>query len=526
MKTHLHSSTHKSEYGGLTGCLICVVLLLSCVGIVMVGFSLTGGYGLAVAVAYIFLFGIPITLASLLLKWSWKRDDRRTQDLRLASDREVRERQVASEREEGERRTALEREERERHAQWIERAEERRAEHRERIRKKIFAMDLSSFDRLSGSDFEDVLSNLFTRLGYTVEKTGRAGDQGVDLLLTQGSHRVAVQAKRWSGPVNNKAVQEVYAGMARYRAHEGWVVTPSRFLPSATELAKTTGVRLIGREELAELLQRVSDKASPAAIATGQSRPVNSNIRRFCPACGAPSQGSHFCVNCDYPLSKLAASRRDQREVADLISTLESVYPSWLRAWELALESELEQDAARAGQLYRQSMEIEQSLEPQVRSLGGIDPTFRIYEPELPDEAVEYFSVWYGDLLKSEGQPQIRYPAQRRGRSQEPWQNPSTAEDDVGGHMIRNSTVGAASQTIQISIKGISGITTMMRARKAVEGLASIQDVESRYASHGTLYFSVRSQDTADALARMLTHLPDFDLKLVRVAEHSIELEM
>jgi hypothetical protein len=66
----------------------------------------------------------------------------------------------------------------------------------------------------------------------------------------------------------------------------------------------------------------------------------------------------------------------------------------------------------------------------------------------------------------------------------------------------------------------------MMRARKAVEGLPSIQDIESRYVSDGTLYFSVRSEEDSRALADALTSLSDPKLRLLQVNDNSIDLEM
>ena len=56
-----------------------------------------------------------------------------------------------------------------------------------------------------------------------------AGDFGADLILHGPEGRITVQAKRYSGNVGNKAVQEAYSGMAHYGADKGWVVTNSRF---------------------------------------------------------------------------------------------------------------------------------------------------------------------------------------------------------------------------------------------------------------------------------------------------------
>lgn len=114
-------------------------------------------------------------------------------------------------------------------------------------------------DAMTGTQFEDMLGVVFGILGYRVEHTGQAGDFGADLILQQGARRVAVQAKRYSSNVGNKAVQEVYASMRHYGASEGWVVTNSNFTAAAKEQADSCGVRLLGREALLDLILRARE---------------------------------------------------------------------------------------------------------------------------------------------------------------------------------------------------------------------------------------------------------------------------
>lgn len=113
---------------------------------------------------------------------------------------------------------------------------------------------------MSGFEFERFMASFFRKKGYTVERTRATGDQGVDLLLNTGDKRVAVQLKRWKGPVNNKAVQAIFAGVAHYQANEGWVITTSVFTKSARELATSTRIRLIEGRELFRWLEDSSNQ--------------------------------------------------------------------------------------------------------------------------------------------------------------------------------------------------------------------------------------------------------------------------
>jgi len=75
---------------------------------------------------------------------------------------------------------------------------------------------------MSGAEFERFIGKLYTRLGYAVSLTQGGADQGVDLILCKDDHKIAVQAKRWTGIVGNKAVQEVMAGKLYYGYSHGW----------------------------------------------------------------------------------------------------------------------------------------------------------------------------------------------------------------------------------------------------------------------------------------------------------------
>lgn len=87
-------------------------------------------------------------------------------------------------------------------------------------------------------------------MGYSVIHTPLSGDQGADLILSGNKGRIAVQAKRYSSKVSNKAVQEVVASKALYKCTEGLVVTNNYFTNSAIELAEANGIGLIDREKL------------------------------------------------------------------------------------------------------------------------------------------------------------------------------------------------------------------------------------------------------------------------------------
>jgi len=108
---------------------------------------------------------------------------------------------------------------------------------------------------MTGDYFEKFLSEVFLERGYDVEMTGKAGDQGVDLIVTRQGVRVAIQAKGYtSGNVGNTAVQEAHAGMTHHRCHRAAVVTNSRFTSGAQELADSVGCQLIDGSQIPDVI--------------------------------------------------------------------------------------------------------------------------------------------------------------------------------------------------------------------------------------------------------------------------------
>jgi HJR/Mrr/RecB family endonuclease len=117
-------------------------------------------------------------------------------------------------------------------------------------------MNQDDFDQMNGYQFEEYIGNLYRKLGYSVQNTALSGDQGADLILTKDGEKTAVQVKRYSNKVTNKAVQEVVASKALYNCARCIVVTNNYYTNSALELANANGVELIDRGNLHKLITR------------------------------------------------------------------------------------------------------------------------------------------------------------------------------------------------------------------------------------------------------------------------------
>ncbi len=150
-----------------------------------------------------------------------------------------------------------------------------------RILKRMAKSGIRYIDKMDGFQFEVYLKALFRELGYRPEVTKRSCDYGVDVIL-KGKNRIVIQAKRYGikNRVGIRAVQEVYAGKAYYKADEAWIVTNSVFTKQAEELAKACQVKLIDRLKLQNLINKVNPEQKAETVYT-QVDPAE----RKCPVC-------------------------------------------------------------------------------------------------------------------------------------------------------------------------------------------------------------------------------------------------
>ncbi len=126
----------------------------------------------------------------------------------------------------------------------------RKTRHSAKLRKA----GMKEIDQMTGEEFEQFLGELFKRRGFKITYTSTSGDYGADLILGDGDEKIAVQAKRYSGNVGVKAVQEIIGAVKMYEANEAWVVTNSYFTKQAIKLAEINEVYLIDRDELIDMI--------------------------------------------------------------------------------------------------------------------------------------------------------------------------------------------------------------------------------------------------------------------------------
>ena len=121
---------------------------------------------------------------------------------------------------------------------------------RKAIDRRKYTID--EIDLMDGYMFEEFLSKLFEKMGYSAEVTKKTNDQGIDIIGKKNGRKVGIQAKCYSNNVGNSAIQEAVAGKSFYDCDAVMVVTNSYFTESAKKLARANDVILWDRNMLAK----------------------------------------------------------------------------------------------------------------------------------------------------------------------------------------------------------------------------------------------------------------------------------
>ncbi|MBA4850247.1 restriction endonuclease [Emticicia sp. BO119] len=120
-------------------------------------------------------------------------------------------------------------------------------------------MDLNPFE------FENLVSNLFGKMGLETKQTRTTKDGGVDAIAFDTrpvlGGKLVIQAKRYKNTVGVSAVRDLYGTMINEGASKGILVSTSSYGTDAFEFSKDKPIELIDGRGLLYLLDEVGVKA-------------------------------------------------------------------------------------------------------------------------------------------------------------------------------------------------------------------------------------------------------------------------
>lgn len=111
---------------------------------------------------------------------------------------------------------------------------------------------------LNPYEFENLVTNLFSKMGLDTKQTRSSKDGGIDAvafdLRPVLGGKIVIQAKRYKNVVGVSSVRDLYGTMINEGATKGILVTTSWYGPDAYEFSKNKPIELIDGRGLLYLL--------------------------------------------------------------------------------------------------------------------------------------------------------------------------------------------------------------------------------------------------------------------------------
>lgn len=132
--------------------------------------------------------------------------------------------------------------------------------------------------------FESAMGVLYGHIGYKVRRKGGANpDGGIDLELTRGTERSAVQCKHWTrGEVGVETIRGFLGAMVDAGIARGILIGSAGFTGPARELAARHGVELLDEDQVARRVLAAGGWRDPLFRSAFVAPP------KLCPKCGSP----------------------------------------------------------------------------------------------------------------------------------------------------------------------------------------------------------------------------------------------
>lgn len=131
------------------------------------------------------------------------------------------------------------------------------------------------------SEFEDYITDLFSRLGFKTQAVGQSHDGGIDVIAEKDGVTNYIQCKKFiTSQVAVGAVRDFYGALADHLANgQGYFITTNKFTLEARKFAEDKPIELIDGFELIRYIRMAKKDDKPKAIPVIQSTGL-------CPKCG------------------------------------------------------------------------------------------------------------------------------------------------------------------------------------------------------------------------------------------------
>jgi len=139
------------------------------------------------------------------------------------------------------------------------------------------------FQDFTPQDFEDFISLLFEKMGYSVEQTNYSGDFGADLIVSLNEVKTAIQVKRYNetNKVGVSEINQVIGARDYYKCEHALIISTSSYTAQGKQLAAKTNVNCWEWSDLVKAISEIFWDNKDYYSFYGISNSENNNGEKF-----------------------------------------------------------------------------------------------------------------------------------------------------------------------------------------------------------------------------------------------------
>lgn len=116
---------------------------------------------------------------------------------------------------------------------------------------------VSYWDNLDGHAFERKVADLYKKYGYDAVVSKAGGDGGIDIVLTKGEEKIAVQCKAHNKAVAPAVARDLFGTMTSNGYKKGMIVSKNGFTKGVFEFVKDKDIELVDMDDLIKMVNNL-----------------------------------------------------------------------------------------------------------------------------------------------------------------------------------------------------------------------------------------------------------------------------
>ena len=113
---------------------------------------------------------------------------------------------------------------------------------------------VSFWDSLDGHAFERRVANLYRKYGYDAMVSKEGGDGGIDIVLTKGGEKIAVQCKAHKKAIAPAVARDLFGTMTSGGYKKGMIVSKNGFTKGVYDFVKDKNIELVDMDDLIKMV--------------------------------------------------------------------------------------------------------------------------------------------------------------------------------------------------------------------------------------------------------------------------------